>query len=1491
MSHPIRWGTTIIAAAAIALLLAPGPSSAQKRAMGTVSGLRIAQDGARTVVTIVGSATPTFNVFKLERPTRVVVDVANATLDAAADPAQLASTWAVAAVSASQIKDDAQTAARIVITLRRAGDYDVKAQGTNIVVAVTALEAPPLGLAQKEAAPGQDRMRKELEAARAEAQRARAEAEKLRGELEQQKQTTERALADANALKKQADDKAALAERRREEAETARKAAEQKVRAAQGRSQTEVASAQAEAERARQAAESERKAAAEARAQAETARQAAEAQSARLAEMQRQTEAQQSRLRAAEQSRRSSEEQRADEARRKSDEARQAAETAAQKLEAARAQAGEARAEAERAQKAAEAERRAAVEMKAQAEAARKAGSSQAGSERAAVVAERKKAEAAKQEALEAAARLEAARKQLERLQRSVEEERKRAETAKHDAEVADGRAAEASAAREQRTREELRRAELAKKDAEAASVRLEELKRQVAEERRAAAQAKEESARAKTQAEAARQAAQNAKRTAEAAAKQATAERVREENRAQASRGQVAQAEVKRRELEAKIADDEARREALAAARAEEEARSRAAEAARLDAVAKRHAAEEAAQKEEARVKAARDARQREEAAVRELAEARRREEAAAREAAQAGKLALERQKEAQGALARIEDKRRAAEAAQNAAETRRRETEQALARAQAMRQGKRKQEEIAAAAQEAQRRQEAQKSAEAEAARLKADLASANTALQASQSAQRDASAQAARAEERRRAAEGEASRLDEARRGAQVETARAEAARRSAQNETAEVRKELEMAVAARQDEERRRRDAEAARGAEEKKLLATEAARKNEEQKLQALRAELSRLEERRKAALAATGGAASTASPAVAVNAPPAAGARGAAVGGSRSLRVQGVNFVDEPARSSVILDLSAAVSDYRVDRADAHTVVLQVFGAQLSEAAARTLDTTEFMGPVRQVQARQDPRTGAVRVTVDLADDVRSTVRRAGTRLYWDFQKAAPGPRGEASNLTGAPRRALTLLAVPPPVFAQSRQTAGGGGQGEGAPGLGGTSRKKRYTGRRIDIDFKDADIHNVLRLLRDVGQVNIITTDDVKGTVTIGMRNVPWDQALDVVLRAKGLGQVREGNIIRVAPLATLEKELEQEIARQKQRVAVEPIETRMIPLSYTQGENMEKKVQALLSERGRVITDARTNMLIVSDVPRNIELIEELSRSLDTQTAQVLIEARIVEARANFSRDVGVQWGFGYLASTATGNPTGLVFPSSVGLAGGAMDQQTPVSGIIGAPQSTQGGGALGAQSPNFAVNLPAPVGTGSGGALGLTLGSIGGNFNVALRLSALENTGDLRIVSAPKIQTMDNVPATISQGVSIPISQVSAAGVNTVFIDALLKLEVRPKVTNEGTVMLDISLTNNAADFTLTGARGDPSITKKEAKSTMLIKDGDTAVVGGIYVRTTSWQLRKVPWLAEIPIIGWFFKERRDTDDRGEMLIFITPRILNRARAIGQ
>jgi type IV pilus assembly protein PilQ len=438
-------------------------------------------------------------------------------------------------------------------------------------------------------------------------------------------------------------------------------------------------------------------------------------------------------------------------------------------------------------------------------------------------------------------------------------------------------------------------------------------------------------------------------------------------------------------------------------------------------------------------------------------------------------------------------------------------------------------------------------------------------------------------------------------------------------------------------------------------------------------------------------------------------------------------------------------------------------------------------------------------------------------------------------------------------------------------------------ARERRYTGRRIDIDLRDADIHNVLRLLAEVGTVNIVAGQDVSGTVTIRMRNVPWDQALDVILSARSLGMQRNGNIIRVAPQSILDKEREMLIERQRQLVTLQPIETRLIPVSYATGDSMTSQVREMLSTRGTVSVDARTNVLIVRDTAANLNQVERLVRSLDTQTPQVLIEARIVEATSNFSREVGIQWGGDASFGQGFGNPTGLAFPSSIGLVGGAADMMAPSSGL--SPTSPM------VPNPNFAVNLPAAVGAGRGGAIGLTFGSLNGNFNLNLRLSAAEINNQLRIVSAPRILTLDNREAMIQQGTLIPYSQVSAQGVQTAFQEATLMLRVRPHVTADNSVSLDVRITRDEPDFSNAGTRGEPSILKRQAQTSLLVQDGRTAVIGGIFTRTTGRRVNLVPGLGEIPILGALFSQRGNTDTRSELIIFLTPRIVNRAAAIGR
>jgi type IV pilus secretin PilQ/predicted competence protein len=436
---------------------------------------------------------------------------------------------------------------------------------------------------------------------------------------------------------------------------------------------------------------------------------------------------------------------------------------------------------------------------------------------------------------------------------------------------------------------------------------------------------------------------------------------------------------------------------------------------------------------------------------------------------------------------------------------------------------------------------------------------------------------------------------------------------------------------------------------------------------------------------------------------------------------------------------------------------------------------------------------------------------------------------------------------------------------------------------KNQYTGQKIDLDFKDADIHNILRLLSEVGKVNIVVSDEVKGNVTLSMRNVPWNLAMDVILEAKGLGKVKIAeNVYRVAPKETLEKEQQMKIKELKNKKILKPLITRIIPISYAMAKDLKPQAEELLSSRGSVGMDERTNVLIVRDVSENLSLIEQLIKNLDTQTPQVLIEARIVESTSNYSREIGIQWGGHFISSTSTGNPTGVVFPNSVTLAGGGMDEQTPTSGM-----NPFGG----SPNPNFAVNLPALVGTGAGGALGISLGSVNNNANLNIRISALENDGVLKIISAPKILTLDNKQAKIEQGTMIPYSQISAQGVQTAFQEAKLSLEVTPHVTAEGSILMKININRDEPDFNNRGARGDPTILKRHAETELLIEDGKTAVIGGIYTRNYGKSFNQVPLFAKIPVIGWLFKKRTDTDRRSELLIFITPRIVNRAESIGK
>jgi type IV pilus assembly protein PilQ len=638
-------------------------------------------------------------------------------------------------------------------------------------------------------------------------------------------------------------------------------------------------------------------------------------------------------------------------------------------------------------------------------------------------------------------------------------------------------------------------------------------------------------------------------------------------------------------------------------------------------------------------------------------------------------------------------------------------------------------------------------------------------------------------------------------------------------------------------------------------------------KNRDDELSAARSEASRIrqEAERLGAELVTARSSVTAAPVVV--APPAA-----------ATRIVSVKFDDSADRTRIRIGIVGRPL-FKTLREGERTRILEFTNARIDPAIERTLDTSEFPSAVQIVSSFQAPPPGErVRVVVTLNEQVGDDVIIEGNSLVWAFNKPAAAS-AVVSAVPPPPKWAAPIQDLGPQDPVKFNQPKAAVYTGTAQAGFGATRRVKpkktrRYSGRRINIDIKDGDIHNILRLLAKEGNVNIVTSDDVKGTVTVHLKLVPWDQALDIILRTKSLGMVREGDIIRVAPAKTLAEERDLALRALEVKEKLKPLRVKLISVNYASASDLLPRVRSVLSDRGKAEFDKRTNTVIVNDVIENVEAAEDIISRLDTQTPQVLIEARIVEVNTVNVRQFGIQWGGQALLSPALGNETGLRFPSVVGLRGGADDIQTPSNGT--------------ATTPNFIVNLPAQAGGGSGGVLGMTFGSIDGAFNLNVRLSALENRGTVKIVSSPKITTLDNKKATISQGVSIPISQVSAAGTQTVFFDADLKLEVTPQVTQDGNIYLQLLVENNTPDFQNVGARGDPTILKKEAETELLLKDGDTTVIGGIYSSNAGTNTSEVPYLASIPILGALFRNYQENDRRTELLIFITPRIVNRSAA---
>jgi len=551
---------------------------------------------------------------------------------------------------------------------------------------------------------------------------------------------------------------------------------------------------------------------------------------------------------------------------------------------------------------------------------------------------------------------------------------------------------------------------------------------------------------------------------------------------------------------------------------------------------------------------------------------------------------------------------------------------------------------------------------------------------------------------------------------------------------------------------------------------------------------------------------------------------------------------------------------TSAKTEYRVrEGKDGKTIALDIKGATIPDELVRTLDASKLGTTVVSVSSYQDSVSpSSVRVLIKLKEKARYSVQEAGNALVIDFSQ----PVQEAMVAAGEDKviTAEDAAAVP----------------------------EKQYTGKKVDLDMMDANIADVLRLLAEISNMNIIASDDVKGTISLRLKNVPWDQAFDIIMKTKDLDSVQLGNVIRVAPAIKIRQEREAFLASKKAEEKLEEMDIEFVAINYAVAEDLVKQVKSVLSDRGQVTTDKRTNTLIVQDIRKGIESARNVITKLDTSIPQVLIEARIVEASSSFARDLGIQWG----ADFKTGSNTHTnIFGSSpqVGQFGADPSTQTATfdGDTVAYPAQKQDfSGNTGVT--NYAVNLPATGTAGTLGALGFIFGRLGDPLILDLRISAGESQGQLKTISRPRVTTLDNKEAKIEQGESIPFETTSASGTATTFVDANLSLTVTPHITPDGSVLMNIKASRNSIG-TFRTSGGQPSINKKEATTDVLVKDGETTVIGGIVITDRNDTDKGIPYLKDIPVLGWLFKSKSTTDSQTELLIFITPKIM-KEKAVG-
>ncbi|RRQ23092.1 type IV pilus secretin PilQ [Thiohalobacter thiocyanaticus] len=545
---------------------------------------------------------------------------------------------------------------------------------------------------------------------------------------------------------------------------------------------------------------------------------------------------------------------------------------------------------------------------------------------------------------------------------------------------------------------------------------------------------------------------------------------------------------------------------------------------------------------------------------------------------------------------------------------------------------------------------------------------------------------------------------------------------------------------------------------------------------------------------------------------------------------NRGSRIENVDFRRGPdGEGRVMIHLSTP--NIPIDmRQEAGKVVLDIQNTLLPESLERRLDVVDFATPVQTIDTRS--QGGNVRVTI--------------------------APQGEYEHIAYQSDELFTVEVREVSKEEQEQRQR----------------EEVGYTGERLSLNFQDIEVRSVLQLIADFTSTNIVVSDTVSGNITLRLQNVPWDQALDIVLKTKGLAMRKNDDVILVAPSEELAAREKLELESQKQIEELAPLFSEFIQVNYAKAGELASLLSgeggqgdsSLLSERGSVTIDQRTNTLLIKDTAERLEDIRRLITSLDIPVRQVMIESRIVIANDDFARDLGVKLGL-------TKND---VFQNETrGIIGGGLPGDlAPPGGVVGIENP--------AGSGNEALMVDLPVGD-PAGALNLLVGRVGRDL-LRLELSAMQAEGRGEVLSNPRVITSNQHEATIQQGVEIPYQEASSSGATSVsFKEAVLELKVTPQITPDDRIIMDLAVSKDSVGQVFAGV---PSINTRNVSTQVLVDNGDTVVLGGIYEQTQLNEVDKVPFFGDLPGVGVLFRQTRRQDDKTELLIFVTPKIIKQS-----